>query len=276
MNTSSVLSFLLVAVLSLFSSRIEAQGRSIDFYLEQKALDRFVDGLEPNDFTRSLRWLCILHVRFYLDLFWLSIVKTLPVTSCLRWVLGTCSFLTCVFHERSYVLVLIVHKKGSNICVSVIQHAKETHSLCFHIPQHVISRAWWAWAECLRSVVHTFSHDQYHQPSDLLKGCLPYQQCGDWGASSAMYVNELSAVEWKAPKNCTASIFSYNLKGRNLLQGCSLFKYSHSSLFLWVVRKLVEGWSLLKACKKSWPTGRLVLFLCFKPLQIFSHYLVTS
>lgn len=43
------------AVLSLLSPRIEAQGDRIDFYLEQKALDPFVDGLEHNDSRRSLR-----------------------------------------------------------------------------------------------------------------------------------------------------------------------------------------------------------------------------
>ncbi len=40
-------------------------------------------------------------------------------------------------------------KNDSNICVRVIKHGK-WHSLCFHIPQYVISRAWWASAACLR------------------------------------------------------------------------------------------------------------------------------
>lgn len=46
---------------------IEAQGDGIDFHQEQKALDTFVDGLEHSDSSSSLRWLCVLHVRFTMN-----------------------------------------------------------------------------------------------------------------------------------------------------------------------------------------------------------------
>lgn len=49
------------------------------------------------------------------------------------------------------------------------------------------------------AVWHILSQDQYQQPSDLLKGCLPYQQCGEEGAS-AMDVSQLSVVGLESPK----------------------------------------------------------------------------
>lgn len=57
MNTSSGLLSCsgIDAVVSLLSPLIEAQGDSIDFYLERKALDPFMDGLEHNNSSRSLR-----------------------------------------------------------------------------------------------------------------------------------------------------------------------------------------------------------------------------
>lgn len=122
-----------------------------------------------------------------------------------------------MFHERVYVSGLTAQTNLSNMWVSVIKNGKGLPSLCSHIPQYVISRAW-ASATCLRrgcpAYIISGSIWATQWPSEKL-----YSLSAAWRMRSLQPWMLVSVVGVESPKNCSALISSYNLNGRNLLQG---------------------------------------------------------
>ena len=180
------------------SPPIEAQGDSIDFYLQRKALDPYVDELEDNESSCILTWCHDTQVLLSNFLEYHLLWNTLPQSYSRSSVLNIWWY---IHHNRTYDLeFIVVHcRNSSDTFVSAIKHGKERFSSCFHISQWLISRSWWASAACLWGgcLAHIISGSILATlwPSE---SCLAYQQCGEWGAS-AMDVSEVSVVGVESP-----------------------------------------------------------------------------
>lgn len=224
---------------------IEAQWDSIDFYLERKALDPFVDGLEI--MTPAVAWDD--SVSSMLGLPWdLLKIVCWNNSNCHIHLLqecdGPCLLLLCSKIDfRGYVCMMCISWErlcfGCNSTWRIMHlcqwNTLNTHphfSVCNQQSLVSISSVSQTWLCCIYYLRINILNPVTFWKAVYLIGDKEGKEPPPWMSLNFLWLN------WKAPRNCSPSILLYNLKQRNLLEGwCSVAcfdtKHSRRSLFKW-------------------------------------------